>query len=203
MNETVNSRVEDIWPDLIAVLCPGNPTIEYDEIKLDEADVNGYLGSQIRLDAAVEVSLKSQKDLILIGGKEDSIKTMKIYLCSKGCDPDKISLLISNDDTNGNLHALRGYLDSRIDNELPESIGILTNAYHQHRAMLFASDILDSRETNIKIIPLVAEAIVGKMDPFTDELEKRMKNEMRGVTDWMSGKYRDQHRKLWNWTWIK
>jgi len=203
MDEPLKTEMTDSWPDLIVVLCPGNPTIEDDIAILDEVDVNGYLGSRIRLDAAIEIYLKTQKEMILIGGKEDSVRAMKLYLCNICCDPDKISLLISENGTNGNLHALRGYLDSRLDSGLPKSIGILTNAYHQHRVMLFASDILDSRETNIKIIPLVAEAIVRKTDPFTNETEKRMKNEMRGVIEWIHGKYRDQYKKRWDWIWIK
>jgi len=184
------------WPDVVAILCPGDLKIEDDRVVLEEEERAGYLGSRIRLDAAAIVFAQTKK-LVLVGGSESRVRAMHAYLCVGGASGET-TMIVSAAETSGNLHALRCLIDSHLLGA-PRSLGILTNAYHQHRVMLMASDILDSRETGVKIVPLVAEALAGCGNPRTEALEKRMANEMNGVLQWMQGLYRDQHRAHQEW----
>jgi len=191
------------WPDIIVVLCPGKPIIKNNIPVFNEKDDNGYLGSLIRMEAAVKIYLETRNPLLLIGGDEKSIRTMKKYLCDNGCDSKRIFMVLSVGNTLGNLHALRYYLEKcGVINCEPEedtiSFGLLTNAYHQHRTMLFASDIFE-KDTSIKIVPLCAEAIIEKNNFYTINHQKRMKNEMKGVLQWLKGEYKDQYKTTWFW----
>lgn len=174
-------------PSKVFVLCPGNPRIEDGKIILQESDEYGYLGSSIRLDAAVQLCYnKDITHLFLLGGSESKVKAMQFYILQQlksNADLPEIVLLISEPNTSGNLKAINKVLqESKCSHD---KIGILSNFYHQPRIMTLASEIIK----NVRVIPIVAESLVHSSPSIemnihmNRELMKRIKNEIQGITD--------------------
>ena len=200
----------ETYPDIIAVLCAGNPKIEDGVCKWDDYDEGGYLGGHVRMNAAVMLCQNATKGtiILLVGGSDEKVRAMKFYIM-KHCDIEKcqveIIMLKSLPNTVGNLCAIRRYVTEpefyegslRVSQKKtgrcpPETIGLLSNFYHQHRIMLFASDILDARYIKLKVIPLVAETFVPP--DYTDpeihpKFIKRMASELEGLQKWEMGQY--------------
>ncbi len=200
----ITSMQTSTTPEVIAVLCAGNPQIKKvngnDEVDLGlNTDKSGYLGGAVRFNAAVKLCDQA-KTLILVGGSIEKVKAMRQYLVSRGCDASKLILVESDPDTNGNVHAIRKLINSQegpFGGVWPERLGILTNFYHQHRAMRFAADILNPKVT---LVPLVAEAFTDA-DYWNEKEEfyKRMTCEINGLRQWEAGDYRDQTKPHDQW----
>ena|SRR5665647_2156894 len=175
-------------PEVVVVLCPGNPSIINNTVILDENDNSGYLGSQIRLDAAVNLS-PLVKQMILVGGSMNKVFAMKKYLEERKCITQFI-LIISENNTMGNLHALKQLLNGKYNLCLAkQKIGILTNLYHKKRLIRIAADIFDTQ-----IIMLVAEDFVSisNYNIDTNSYNLRLLNEDKGVSMWEEGTYTKQ-----------
>lgn len=178
--------------DTLFVLCPGNPEIKDDQVILENNDGNGYLGSQVRLDAAVKVS-ENVKHVVLVGGTKGRVLAMEKYLIDKGCEAEKLTKLVSEPNTLGNIWAVRLFLE--LFPNCRKEIGILTNSYHRERVMLFAEEIF--KPTGLTALVFGAEDFVKPEinDHFEKEMEKRLANEKRGSKEWKSGNYQNQHSK--------
>jgi DUF218 domain len=184
-----------VFPELVAVLCPGNPRFENERVVLEQDDANGYLGGRVRLQAAVEVFPRTRL-MILLGGSEGKVRAMRSYLMEHlpALAESRMMLVESSPDTLGNLRALAKVMESRSERR----VGVLTNFYHIPRAMRLASDIISN--PRISIVPLVAEAMVSDTGPFNEEhLSLRNQHEMCGLRALEEGTYRGQQVSRSKW----
>lgn len=192
--------------NVLIVLCGGKPHMSAaglpDLGKETEIDKQGnllYVGGRLRLDAAVLLSEKDMFDhIVVVGGSVTKVQAMRRYMLASGCKK-KVAMLVSDADTTGNLWAIRIAIEKRIGifhNGTCPTLHILTSAFHQHRALRFAADILPT----YRIVPLVAEAFIGsaseQQEIMTDPqygYTARMLSEVQGLRDWESGTYRKQY----------
>jgi len=200
---------------LVVVLCAGDPYIdtETDEIFLPEteyqegddsnSEIKGdvYVGATLRMQMAIRLA-PQVSNMLLVGGSLAKVEAMYEYLTRNGVSPDKLYLLESHPSTLGNMWAIRKMLEQMPEDTASTAterearrIYILTNAYHQHRAMRFASDIIPFQ---YQVVPLVAESYldhkVNKQLMQKEYYLRRMQKEYRGLYDYERGHYQDQDK---------
>jgi hypothetical protein len=199
---------------LVVVFCAGEPYIdsETQEIYLPETEfkdnVNGeiYVGCRQRLEATIKLANQTET-MILVGGSFDKVEAMHQYLARRDVSSEKLYLLESHPSTIGNLWALRKLLDKMEEIPIDEQpfvtrktrrIHFLANAWHIHRIMAFATDIIPYQ---YQLVPLVAEAFQLPSANILNTLPyyNRLENEFEGLYDYYHGNYQNQDQPYEFW----
>lgn len=185
--------------DYVIILCASTlKNGQFDDLSSD----GSYLGGNIRMQAVVELKDKVNKFIVVGGGIEENGKDrwrktndMYKYLKKNGVSPQKIIRVASVKDTHGNLRAIYKCLKEKLNKK---KLGILTNFYHIPRTLRFATDIFNDQKCTF--IPIAAESVVNDF-PFKywPQLIFRIHNEIKGLSDWENGVYKNQKTPSNEW----
>ena len=164
-----------------------------------------YLGGQIRMDAAVHIAQENpDTEFILVGGynapsegdidTSNKVNDMAAFL--KRNAPDvHLQLVYSLPCTHHNFVAV--FNSPEIDLR-DQELGILTNAYHLPRALVFALQAAEATDTVglFQFVPISAEEVLNRsiesiVGNKADQYESRMQSEVQGLLQLRSGTYTD------------
>ncbi len=165
----------------------------------DEVKDGRYLGSQIRMDAAVAFAPHAET-LVLVGGDKEKVDGMKEYLAERGALAHARALRIeSGSDTLANLRAVRkAFADAGKEALLArQPVALLSNAYHLPRIMRLAGALWEGNGANLR--PVAAEDVLQMSLPDSGEYRSRLACETQGLEDWTQGRYRNQHMPYQEW----
>ena len=176
--------------DYLIVLCPGNPTLYDGDATFSDIDGDMYLGGKDRMRALISMAHRAMK-IVLVGGSEDRVRTMRTYVekeLSKIEINPKLICLVSNSGSTENLCAFKKHVGRK---ELGEVV-IVSNEYHLRRIDLVWRSIFPSK----RAVLISAEKVLEKEIPsiYTVHIKNREASEFSGCRDWENGRYRNQDK---------
>ncbi len=184
--------------DTLVILCPGLPSSkENGRIVWDAVSGDLYLGGMVRMNAAKRFIEQHQPAHIILAAARQKSYGVYSFLTDDGdaLRRGTYYLLSSDNDTNGNLHAVQQVLANELSDLKIRKLGLLTNLYHLPRSLRFARDIMPEYE----LVPIPAEDYIDSKDceRYQREYLARTLSEMRGIVHWELGVYRDQNKIDW------
>lgn len=187
----------------LIVPCPGSPTFDGDEVKLQDLENDKvekgfklYLGAEDRMKAAV-IKAQDAEKIILVGGSQSKVTAMfiyfnqKMYECSYKYKAENLICLVSRPDSTGNFAAIKKYFKQEGINN--PSIAIISNNYHLKRLEL----IWKSLFPDLKLKKYCAEMVLDNIttqDMYKKELERREIREKIGCEGWKNRCYKNQDK---------